>query len=81
MNNLTRIDEQIKELSALKRIVKRGEVSYRGETRNEDALRLEHQLTTNGLEYKRTDFKNFIVFEIENEEDATPVEPVQEVTE
>lgn len=68
MTNLQKIDEQIKELGALKRIIKRGEVSYRGETRDEDALRLEHQLSINGLDYEKHEFKTQIVFTIENTE-------------
>lgn len=64
-NGLLIIDEKIKELSALKRIVKRGEVTYRGVNREEDANRLEHAFNTYGITYNRYEHKTSIVIEIE----------------
>ncbi len=65
VNGITVIDERIKELSALKRIVKRGDVTYRGDNREEDASKLEQAFITYGIMYKRYDHKNSIVIEIE----------------
>lgn len=64
-NGLLVIDEKIKELSALKRIVKRGEVTYRGDNREEDASKLEQTFNTYGIMYNRYDHKTSIVIEIE----------------
>lgn len=64
-NGLLVIDEKIKELSALKRIVKRGEVTYRGDNRKEDASKLEQAFNTYGIMYNRYDHKTSIVIEIE----------------
>lgn len=64
-NGLLVIDEKIKELSALKRIVKRGEVTYRGDNREEDASKLEQAFNTYGIMYNRYDHKTSIVIEIE----------------
>lgn len=58
-NGLLVIDEKIKELSALKRIVKRGEVTYRGDNREEDAGKLEQAFNMYGIAYNRYDHKNF----------------------
>lgn len=65
VNGINIIDERIKELSALKRIVKRGDVTYRGDNREEDASKLEQAFNTYGIMYKRYDHKNSIVIEIE----------------
>lgn len=64
-NGLIVIDEKIKELSALKRIVKRGEVTYRGDNREEDANKLEQAFNMYGIAYNRYDHKTSIVLEIE----------------
>ncbi len=65
INGILIIDERIKELSALKRIVKRGDVTYRGDNREEDASKLEQAFNTYGIMYKRYDHKNSIVIEID----------------
>lgn len=70
MNNMIILDEQIKSLTALRRIVKRGEVSYRGDSREYDAMELENQLNQYGLDYERHDYKTQIIITIENGEDS-----------